>query len=573
MVESYKFDSEQAEVTVASRHIEKHSYTSKLGLHHYLHASPQKQDDKMYMSDEFKACNFQDLAMDAESNWANLPRGSKKALFGRAGMYSNNDFDAIIEAPVFFIFLPSLFMEDHEYDWNLWLSKRSAYVLAADLWLNGKFREALLMRCYAAFIEESLARGMHDIIIYFHGYKTQRSSKAILNVEHIGGSAKIEYNMDEIYSHFTFLYSAIFNTKTGKDMLEYLVKKLKEFPGTKKWIGRMSRMRSMPARVHTSNLDIESKPQELMTLTCMINNRKFFDIALYRDTSLNWLFSAATAASQTFGYGILKPGLKANLKEHFRYHIQVYLHFLSSGKDYYLLTNAKKTLSELGIHDRDIFQPCQTYGEQPKVKVATKQNITKSGKKKEKKQKRSVKPKKQPLKQSYNGEETLREIHSKSMEPVLNELRPLLKIRRDKIASYYNQNSTSKKKKGSTKVAAKRTKDDAHIVVPNHLGGKAGKSVYKVVVGETTNLYKTSKFKSLSCYKIITLDLHGCSRYKAMGLLRKNLQEWVDLAMKGEYPFLIPCDIICGGGNQLLSEIVAQFIRDSPQVANRRKGI
>ena len=540
----------------------------------------------MFMSDEFKACNFQDFAMDAESNWANLPKGSKEVVFHRAGMYSNNDFDAMIEAPCFFVFLPSLFREDLEYDWNLWSSLRSTYILAAELWLRGEVRESSLMTCYAAFIEESLARGMEDIIQYFHSYKVNRPSKAILNVEHRGGARRIKYDMVEMYSHFAFLHSTIFNTKTGKDMLEYLIKKLKELPGTSKWIGRMSRMRRMPARVHTSILPTESKPQELMTLTCVYNNHKFCDVALYRDTSLNWLFSVATA-SQWFGYGILNPGLKVNLKKYFRKHIQVCLYFLTSGKNIFLITNANKTLSELGIQDRDVFAPCQSMrlsqwtqeaAPQPKLKVATEQNIKSKRNLNEKKKQRSVKPKKQPitLKQLHNDEETLREVHSKAMEPVLNELRPLLKIRRNKIASHYIQNSPSKKKKSSTKVAAKATKNDAHLApmsLNNHLGGKAGKSVYKVVVGETTNLYKTSKFKSLSSERIITLDLHGCSRYKAMGMLRKSLQEWVDIAMNGEYPFLIPCDIICGGGNQILSEIVAQFIRDSPQVANRRKGV
>ena len=38
-------------------------------------------------------------------------------------------------------------------------------------------------------------------------------------------------------------------------------------------------------------------------------------------------------------------------------------------------------------------------------------------------------------------------------------------------------------------------------------------------------------------------------------------------------PFVIAVDIVCGGGNQVLSELVAQFIRDNSQVANRPKGI
>eukprot|EP00571_Detonula_confervacea_P015386 CAMPEP_0172303428 /NCGR_PEP_ID=MMETSP1058-20130122/4961_1 /TAXON_ID=83371 /ORGANISM="Detonula confervacea, Strain CCMP 353" /LENGTH=70 /DNA_ID=CAMNT_0013014235 /DNA_START=944 /DNA_END=1156 /DNA_ORIENTATION=+ len=69
------------------------------------------------------------------------------------------------------------------------------------------------------------------------------------------------------------------------------------------------------------------------------------------------------------------------------------------------------------------------------------------------------------------------------------------------------------------------------------------------------------------------MDLHGFSRYKALDMLRKGLREWVNEAMKGEYPFVVAVNIICGGGNQVLSELVAQFIRDNPQFANRPKGI
>ena len=45
----------------------------------------------------------------------------------------------------------------------------------------------------------------------------------------------------------------------------------------------------------------------------------------------------------------------------------------------------------------------------------------------------------------------------------------------------------------------------------------------------------------------------------------------IDIAMKGNHPFVIRVDIVCGRGNQVLSELVASFIRDSPQVANRPK--
>ncbi len=41
--------------------------------------------------------------------------------------------------------------------------------------------------------------------------------------------------------------------------------------------------------------------------------------------------------------------------------------------------------------------------------------------------------------------------------------------------------------------------------------------------------------------------------------------------MKGEYPWVIPVDIICGGGNQSLREVVAAWIKRENQVGKRPK--
>lgn len=41
--------------------------------------------------------------------------------------------------------------------------------------------------------------------------------------------------------------------------------------------------------------------------------------------------------------------------------------------------------------------------------------------------------------------------------------------------------------------------------------------------------------------------------------------------MMGEHPFVVKVDVVCGYGNQVLSECVAQWIRRNKQVANRPK--
>eukprot|EP00970_Alexandrium_tamarense_P002773 scaffold389_cov211-Alexandrium_tamarense.AAC.10 len=42
--------------------------------------------------------------------------------------------------------------------------------------------------------------------------------------------------------------------------------------------------------------------------------------------------------------------------------------------------------------------------------------------------------------------------------------------------------------------------------------------------------------------------------------------------MKGDHPFVIQLNIVCGGGSQVVSEVVKVWIRDSKQIANGPKG-
>ena len=100
-------------------------------------------------------------------------------------------------------------------------------------------------------------------------------------------------------------------------------------------------------------------------------------------------------------------------------------------------------------------------------------------------------------------------------------------------------------------------------------GSKAGKTVYPILVGLESNLYSSSKVSRNM--KAISLDLHGFSKKQALKTSKKNLPRWVDTAMKGEHPWVIPVNVICGDGSQELSEVVAAWIHREKQVANRPK--
>ena len=100
-----------------------------------------------------------------------------------------------------------------------------------------------------------------------------------------------------------------------------------------------------------------------------------------------------------------------------------------------------------------------------------------------------------------------------------------------------------------------------------------------VLVGNAENHYKTSKrskgkklrqpesgdrARGGSNRKV---DLHGLTKEQALVKLDQLLPEWVDRAMKSEYPFVIKVRIVCGGGDQVLAEAVAAWIRRQTNVA------
>ena len=108
------------------------------------------------------------------------------------------------------------------------------------------------------------------------------------------------------------------------------------------------------------------------------------------------------------------------------------------------------------------------------------------------------------------------------------------------------------------------------------LGGKAGKTQFIIQVGEVSNLYKTTKSSSASRGRRqddTLIDLHGLTSEEAIYRLDKHLPSWIETAMKGTYPFVIPVKIVCGGGSQILAEAVENWIKQNDHVANAPKNM
>jgi hypothetical protein len=107
------------------------------------------------------------------------------------------------------------------------------------------------------------------------------------------------------------------------------------------------------------------------------------------------------------------------------------------------------------------------------------------------------------------------------------------------------------------------------------LGGKAGRTRFEINVGQPENLYISTKrirSKPAGFLCLPTIDLHGCTQDEAIEKLDNILIEWLDIAMKGEYPWVLPATIITGAGNQILSETVEGWIKGNKSVANAPKG-
>jgi len=253
------------------------------------------------------------------------------------------------------------------------------------------------------------------------------------------------------------------------------------------------------------------------------------------------------------------------------------LRIARNGYVVFISSSGKKTLHQLGMKDDDIL----VFEDQANKRSSTKDttNSKKKGKSNSKKNKKKIramqKNKPRETREQITvpqTEEQLRHEHSKLMSPVLDQLERE-KLR--KIRLKLNNLSIKKTEAKERKPMATTKTDSKPVFNPptEGLEGKAGRVVYPVIVGNSEHLYKSSK-KSANSQKfqiIRDFDLHGCTADDAIAKLDDELSVWTDAAMKEE-SFTIPVDIVCGGGNQVLSEVVERWIRKNRQVANRPKG-
>jgi DNA-nicking Smr family endonuclease len=253
------------------------------------------------------------------------------------------------------------------------------------------------------------------------------------------------------------------------------------------------------------------------------------------------------------------------------------LRFSFNGSMLFLSTAGNKSAKDLGIADGGVIEVSNVNSSTSKENEAP---VTETKGKKNKQKKRSsvmkVQTKKGRQTSVIFNPETDRQRHSKRLTKVLDEMEPQLKIIRVRINDTMLHCQKSKTRRPSSRKSLADT-SSSPVFNPSMagLGGKAGRSSFSVNIGKIDNLYKSSKKDKLNnatrASRVAKIDLHGCTQAEAL----ERLNEWegttMDTAMKGEYPFVVPAVIVCGGGAQILSELVENWIREKKNVANAPK--
>ena len=259
------------------------------------------------------------------------------------------------------------------------------------------------------------------------------------------------------------------------------------------------------------------------------------------------------------------------------------LRFSYDGKTLFLSSAGNKTPSQLGMNNLDSIT-VSTVGERPQnqedvQKAKSSPNSSFRGKKKKKCNTKGKTKKSRNNSPSFVVDDSakFKINHSEALTKLFEEAEPKFKEIRQQINALNIKHTERKVKTGRKKssIIVQRPIDNPFT---EGIGGKAGKTSFVVKVGEVDNLYKTSKPSvrrnhALSASHSIVLDLHGFTKDQALAKLDDCLPEWTDIAMQGCYPFVQPVVIVCGGGNQVLSESVEHWIRQNDRVSNAPKNL
>lgn len=265
-----------------------------------------------------------------------------------------------------------------------------------------------------------------------------------------------------------------------------------------------------------------------------------------------------------------------------------FVRFKYKDRPLFLSSVKNKSASDLGMQDNDEIHAWHI----TERTLEAPPNVQRSEKKKQSNRKahakrgtkargkNSASPKKLPY-HDIDIEKKWKRLHSRAISRVFEEAATIFKEIRQKLDALNLERTKPKSKRINIKnnLAASTTKPIDNPPSEG-LGGKAGKTHYAIHVGEVSNLYKSSKKRSKQrkhktrrniTNENITIDLHGLTSVEAESKLNESLPVWVKIAMHGSYPFVTRVNIICGGGAQILSEVVENWIKQNEKVSNAPK--
>ena len=456
------------------------------------------------------------------------------------------------------------FGTDKEFDLNVYENiqgaRRATTLIIIDLLLEDNEldnKRAVYYMFYGAYLKEVMERGP-DFLLKIYKKKSKESKSMIT------------------CTYFGWFSDRLRCTRSRSDIIKYIGSEIIQVMHREKCINRSCDMLS---KVHTSELKLHNVESLFGTLFSKLYGvKRTIDISIVnidqdRKKSTWYVCKDATLAWWLKFYAISNAYWlkRSNITIHPKY-----FRIVHKDKTIFLSSSGRRTFDDLGIQANDeiILGGVESIVSNGLEMVSAKQRPS-NKKQKKNKTRRPKKNKKKNLPVSVPTEEDIkkryRETHSKAMSRVFEELDPLLKQIRTRLHNLTLHKSAPKVRKLSS-----RKKDMSQAIqstssIQECEGGKAGKIAYCILVGEAESLYKSSKTTKSSRRPIITLDLHGYSTQKALKKLDESLPIWVETAMKGTAPRVIPIDIICGSGKQVLSEVVKEWIRNNGQVANRPK--
>lgn len=164
-----------------------------------------------------------------------------------------------------------------------------------------------------------------------------------------------------------------------------------------------------------------------------------------------------------------------------------------------------------------------------------------------------------------NNEDRLK--HSLQLSRIFEEAADLFQERRQHLNDLALKKA-SPKQKSPIESKSGSTAPEPVCFCSTENEGKGGKTFFPVLIGHEEYLYKSSKSTKHAHTKPRSLDLHRYTRDEALLELISSLPDWLEAAMK-EHPYTLPVNIITGGGSQIVSDAVENWIRENRNVANR----